>query len=41
MYKSEKERFDVPDNTLFKTVVFTYRPYFNVENTGLRFKATR
>lgn len=35
-----QERFDVPENTLYKTVVFTYQPYFNVENTGLRFKAT-
>ena len=35
-----KERFNVPDDTLYKTVVFTYQPYFNVENTGLSFKAT-
>ncbi len=34
------ERFNVPENTLYKTVVFTYQPYFNVENTGLSFKAT-
>lgn len=35
-----KERFGAPDNTIYKSVVFTYQPYFNVENTGLSFKAT-
>lgn len=38
--KVKRERFNVPDDAIYKTIVFTYQPYFNVENTGLRFKAT-
>lgn len=33
------ERFGVPENALYKSVVFTYQAYFNVENTNLAFRA--
>lgn len=34
-----KERFNVPKDGLYRSVVFTYQPYFNVENTNLKFTA--
>ena len=33
------ERFNVPDASIYKSVVFTYQPYFNVDGTSLKFKA--
>ena len=37
--KIVKERFNVPYDTIYKSVVFTYQPYVSVENPGLIFKA--
>lgn len=34
------KKFNVPEASIYKSVVFTYQPYFNVENTSLKFKAT-
>lgn len=34
------KRFNVPEQSLYQTVVFTYQAYFNVENTNLKFNAS-
>ena len=33
------DRFNVPADSIYKSVVFTYQPYFNVDGVNLKFKA--
>lgn len=33
------EKYGCPANGIYRSLVFTYQPYFNIENTGLKFTA--
>ena len=37
--KDMYERFHTPDKTLYWSMVFTYQPYFDIENVNLKFTA--